>query len=143
VGDPAIAELVREVGNSYQIVEHYLFKSPPGFLMIDSEGRSHLLVIETESSMEAHFEVACDSGAPPSLLGALRDRRIIPNFYNGDGMDGMYSPDCGQDWYRHTAPAQVCRGRELYYWGLFDLEMDALPAPIESYSAFLRRHMNT
>jgi len=140
VGDPAISALVREVGASYQIVEHYLFKSPSGFLMIDGEGRSHLLVIETEASMEAHFEVACDSGAPPSLLNALSERRVIPNFYNGDGMDGMYSPDCGEDWYRHTTPAQVCHGRELYYWGLFDLESDSLPAPIESYSAFLRRH---
>jgi len=139
VGDPAIAALVDQVGRAYQIVEYYLYKSPSGFLMFDAEGRPHLLVIETEQGMRAHFEIACDNNAPPALLDALRERRVIPNFSGGDG-DGMYSKAFDAGWYNHTAPAQECRGRERYYWAMFDLDPAQLDGPVAPLSAFLRRH---
>jgi len=139
VGDPAIAALVDQVARSYQIVEHYLYKSPSGFLMFDAEGRPHLLVIETEQGMRAHYEMAHDSGAPPALLEALRERRVIPNFSGGDG-DGMYSDAFDDGWYNYTAPAQECRGRERYYWAMFDLNPALLDGPVAPLSAFLRRH---
>jgi len=137
VGDPAVAALVDQVSRSYQIVEHYLYKSPSGFLMFDAEGRPHLLAIETEQGMRAHYEMACDSGAPPALLDALRERRVIPNFSGGDG---MYSNDFDQAWYNHTAPAQECIGRERYYWAMFDLDPSHLDGPVAPLSAFLRQH---
>jgi CheY-like chemotaxis protein len=137
VGDPAVAALVDQVAHAYQIVEYYLYKSPSGFLMFDAEGRPHLLAIETEHGMQAHYEMACDSGAPPALLDALRERRVIPNFSGGDG---MYSPAFDQGWYNHTAPAQECRGRERYYWAMFDLDPALLDGPVAPLSAFLRQH---
>ena len=137
VGDPAIAALVDQVGRSYQIVEHYLYKSPSGFLMYDSEARPHLLVIETEQSMDTHIEVARDSGAQAALLNALRKRQVVPNFSGGDG---MYSNAFDEGWYNHTAPAQECRGRERYYWAMFDLNPALLDGPVAPLSAFLRRH---
>jgi len=139
VSDPAIAALVDQVARNYQIVEYYLFNSPSGFLMYDSEARPHLLVIETEQSMDTHIEVARDSGAQAALLNALRKRQVVPNFSGGDG---MYSPEFNQDWYNYTAPAQACRGREQYYWAMFDLPPGTPAGAVTPFSAFLRRHQD-
>jgi CheY-like chemotaxis protein len=135
--DPAICGLVRELGARHKIVEHYLYKTPPGFLMYDREARPWLLAVETEQSMNAQYEIALDGGAPPSLLEALEQRRVVPNFGNGDG---MYSPVRHKEWHRFTAPAQTCHGREPYYWALFALEPGFLEGPVESFSSFLRGH---
>jgi CheY-like chemotaxis protein len=140
VSDPAIAALVERVAQCYQIVEHYLYDRPSGFLMYDSEARPYLLVIETAHGMDAHTEMARDSGAPPALVNALQKRRVIPNFSGGDG---MYSAAFDRDWYNYTAPAQECHGRELYYWAMFDLERDVPAGPVAPYSAFLRQHQAT
>ncbi|MGO4478174.1 hypothetical protein AB4Z32_18170 [Massilia sp. 2TAF26] len=137
VNDPAICGLVRELGARHKIVEHYLFKTPPGFLMYDRDARPWLLAVETEQSMNAHFEIALDGGAPASLLEALGQRRVVPNFSDGDG---MYSPVRHKEWHRYTAPAQSCHGRELYYWAMFPLDPEFLDGPVESFSNFLRRH---
>jgi hypothetical protein len=87
--------------------------------------------------MNAQYEIALDGGAPPSLLEALEQRRVVPNFSDGDG---MYSPVRHKEWHRFTAPAQTCQGRELYYWALFALEPGFLEGPVESFSSFLRGH---
>jgi CheY-like chemotaxis protein len=136
VNDPAICGLVRELGASHRIVEHYLFKTPSGFLMYDREARPWLLAVETEQSMNAHFEIALDGGAPRSLLEALEQRRVVPNFSDGDG---MYSAVRHKEWHRYTSPAQFCRGRETYYWAMFGLEPGFMDGPVESFGSFLRR----
>jgi CheY-like chemotaxis protein len=138
VNDAAISGLVRELGARHKIVEHYLFKTPPGFLMYDRDARPWLLAVETEESMNAQYEIALDGGAPPSLLEALGQRRVVPNF--GDG-DGMYSKLAHKEWHRFTAPAQTCHGRELYYWAMFALEPDFHDGPVASFANFLRGHV--
>ncbi|MGJ7917048.1 hypothetical protein ACI48D_16440 [Massilia sp. LXY-6] len=137
VNDPAICGLVRELGARHKIVEHYLYNSPPGFLMMDRDARPWLLAVESEHGMNAHFEIALDGGAPPSLLEALEQRRMVPNFSDGDG---MYSPVRHKEWHRFTAPAQVCHGREPYYWAMFALDPGVLDGPMESFAAFQRKH---
>jgi CheY-like chemotaxis protein len=137
VNDPAICALVRELGASHRIVEHYLFKSPPGFLMYDRDARPWLLAVETEQGMTAQFEIALDGGAPRSLLEALEQRRVVPNFSDGDG---MYSAVRHKEWHRFTSPAQVCHGLETYYWAMFALDPDFPDGPVESFAAFLRTH---
>ncbi|CAH0294892.1 hypothetical protein SRABI118_04191 [Massilia sp. Bi118] len=140
VNDPAICGLVRELGARHKIVEHYLFKTPPGFLMYDRDARPWLLAVETEQSMNAHFEIALDGGAPPSLLEALEQRRVVPNFSDGDG---MYSKLAHKEWHRFTSPALTCHGRELYYWAMFALDPDVLEGHVDSFAEFLRRYPGT
>jgi CheY-like chemotaxis protein len=137
VNDPAIGGLVRELGARHKIVEHYLYKTPPGFLMYDRDARPWLLAIETEQSMQAHYEIALDGGAPPSLLEALAQHRVVPNFSDGDG---MYSPVRHKEWHRFTSPALTCHGRELYYWAMFALDPDVLGGRVASFADFLRRY---
>jgi hypothetical protein len=105
--------------------------------MYDRDARPWLLAVETEQSMNAHFEIALDGGAPPSLLEALEQRRVVPNFSDGDG---MYSAVRHKEWHRFTAPAQSCHGREQYYWAMFALDPDMLDGPVESFADFLRKH---
>ena len=135
VSDPAFCAVVREIVAREHIVEYYLFPNPSGILMYDSDGKAQLLVVETEASMKAHYEMACDNDAPESLLTALRERCIIPYFREGDG---MYSQAFSQGWHKYTAPAQLCRGAQDYYWALFPLAPGELAQPAPSFAQFLR-----
>jgi CheY-like chemotaxis protein len=135
IDDPAVAALFGQTVEHLHIVEHYLVHAPGGFLLLDREGKSWLLVIETEQTMQSHLEMAHDSGAPPSLLAALEERLIIPDFSAGDG---MYSHAFGKDWYRYTAPARVCDGGQRYYWALFETRQESPRQAAGSFADFLR-----
>lgn len=131
LGDPTMARLVSEVLRQHGIVEHYLYSQPSGLLLYDAEGRARLMVIETAAGMDAHGEVARDSGAPPSLLAALEARCVVPLFRGGDG---MYGEHVGERWHRSCQPARICHGEQPYYWALFDLEAHELPEPVAPFS---------
>lgn len=137
VSDPAIEVLVREVAERHGIVEHYLYPNPSGILLYDGEGKARLLVIETDESMDSHYEMARDNDAPPSLLSALQERCIIAWFREGDG---MYSNSFGSGWHKFCEPAQVCQGRRRYYWAIFELAPGELPERATSFAQFLREH---
>jgi CheY-like chemotaxis protein len=137
IGDPAVAQLVREISAEHAIVEHYLYAQPSGLLLYDADGRARLLVIETGAGMDAHHEVARDSGAPASLLEAIEARCIIPFFRHGDG---MYADTVGERWYRYCEPARVCNGGQPYFWALFDLGAHELPQPAAPFSLFQAAH---
>jgi CheY-like chemotaxis protein len=133
--DPAVAVLAGELTARYGFVEHYLFPNPGGILFLDRDGHATLMVIETEASLISHFEVARDNGAPADLLGALVQARVVPFFYQGDG---MYTQAVGADWQSYCLPAQTWRGRQTYYWALFDVPTKYLPGPLYSYGQHLR-----
>jgi CheY-like chemotaxis protein len=135
VCDPAISAKVSALREQHAIVEHYLFPNPAGILLYDGDGKARLMIVETDASMESHLEMARDNEAPPSLLAALRERCIIPFFHAGDG---MYSRSFGESWHQYCQPAQVCRGRQMYYWALFDLPPNYMPEPMLSFSQFMR-----
>lgn len=137
VSDPAFTALMRELIAAHGIVEHYLFPAPAGVLMYDRNGRAMLMVVETEASLESHAEVARDSDAPPSLLAALEERRIIPWFRDGDG---MYARELGKSWHKYIEAARLCRGQVNYYWALFRLAPGELAEPAVAFNDFLRSH---
>jgi CheY-like chemotaxis protein len=137
VTDPAIEALVEDVRKRFHIVEHYLYPNPAGVLMYDGRGKGYLMILETERSMDSHYEVARDNDAPNSLLTALAERQVIPHFGGGDG---MYSPGIGEGWRSYAQSAQRCRGRELYYWAVFDLPPSANSKEMLSFKSFMREH---
>ena len=133
--DAALAALVERLYHQHGFVEHYLYPTPNGILFFDKRGKARLMMIETESGMGAQYEIARDSEAPPSLLNALEERRVLPFLSDGDG---SYSPSVGDNWHRYCQPAQVCEGRERYYWALFDMPPHYLDGPLYPYSRFLQ-----
>ncbi|UGQ45257.1 response regulator [Massilia endophytica] len=133
----AMASLIQRLRREHGLVEHYLFHGPTGVLFFDRHGRAQLMVIETEKSMCSHYEIARDNDAPPSLLEALRERRVIP-FFSQPGADGMYSAAVGEQWHRYCAAPQVCLGRETYYWALFDVPDHYLESPVYAFNEYLR-----
>lgn len=137
VADPAMVALVRELVAEHGIVEHYLYPDPAGLLMYDTDGQAMLLVVETEAGMNAHYEIANDNAAPPSLLEALRERRVIPFFHDGDG---MYTEAFANGWHKYIEAAQVCQGEQTYFWALFRLEAGKIASETYSYNEFLRTH---
>ena len=137
LGDPALARLVRELSARMGFVEHYIFPNPTGILFLDKHGKASLMMIETEQGMYAQYEIARDSDAPPSLMDALLERRVLPFFSDPDG-DGMYSRRVGESWHRYCAAPQICQGRETYYWALFDLPAHYFAQRPYSYDEFLK-----
>lgn len=137
LGDPALARLVQELYASMGFVEHYIFPNPTGILFLDKHGKASLMIIETELGMYAQYEIARDSDAPPSLMDALLERRVLPFFSDADG-DGMYSRRVGDNWHRYCAAPRVCQGRETYYWALFDLPKHYFAQQPYAYADFLR-----
>ncbi len=135
VCDPAFAALVQRLTEQHGIVEHYLFPNPAGMLLIDRDGKARLLVVETDESLGAHYEMAVDNDAPPSLLAALRARCIIPFFADGDG---MYCDTFGRAWHQYSQAAQICRGKQDYYWSLFELPPTHPASQTLPFSQFLR-----
>jgi CheY-like chemotaxis protein len=134
LSDAAVARLVSSLSARYGFVEHYLFPNPSGILFLDKNGRATLLVMETESSLISHFEVARDNNAPPELLASLVQCQVVPFFFDHDG---WYAPGIGNDWLSYCLPAQTCRGRQTYYWALFDLPARYLQGPLYSYTQYL------
>ena len=135
--DPAITQLAGELARRMGFVEHYVFPNPTGILFLDRHGKATLMVIETEQGMQAQYEIARDCDAPPSLLNALLERRVLPFFSDQHG-DGMYARGMGDNWHRYCAAPQVCQGKERYFWALFDLPAHYFAAPVYSYAQFLR-----
>ncbi|MDL2354781.1 MAG: hypothetical protein QFF03_05955 [Pseudomonadota bacterium] len=137
LADPAVAGLVRELSRTHGFVEHYLYPQPGGLLLFDAVGRATLMVIETDQGMDAHHEVARDSGAPAALLEAIAARCIVPFFRRGDRM--YDAATVGERWYRDCAPAQLCVGAQTYFWALFDLGAEDLPQPAAPFARFRER----
>ena len=133
--DPEIEALVQELSSRYRFVEHYLFPNPPGILFVDKLGKTTLMVIETATGLTAQYEIAEDQGAPPELLNALRDHKLVP-FFSDTG--GMYLKEVGKNWLSYCLPPQVCQGGTTYYWALFDLPARFLQGPVYSQEDFLK-----
>lgn len=135
LSDPAIGEVVARISHRYRFVEYYLFPHPAGILFLDMHGKTTLMVIETVASLTSHIEIARDQSAPPELISALQEFRLVPFFSD---TNGMYRPEIALDWLSYCLPPQICRGRQDYYWALFDLPPDYLQGEIYPYSEFLR-----
>jgi CheY-like chemotaxis protein len=135
--DAALTAVVHELSRLHGFVEHYVFPNPAGILFFDQQGKATLMIIETEKSMRAHYEIARDNDAPASLQSALLEQRLIPFFSDPDG-DGMYSKAMGNYWQRYCRAPSTCQGLETYFWARFDLPAYYMQRPVLSYEQFLR-----
>lgn len=134
LSDSVFAKLVHDLQLQLGFVEHYLFPHPTGILFLDALGKSTLMVVETKASLVAHLETAQDYGAPTELLVALRNETVVPFFWRSGG---MYT-EKSIDWQAHCKPAQICAGREDYFWALFPLPKTLMDGSVYPYKQFLR-----
>jgi len=133
VSDEAIVKLVDALIARHGFVEYFMFPDPAGILFFDADGKATLMVVETRAGLVSHLETAQDYDAPAALRSALRDAQIVPFFWKSGG---MYT-EKSIDWQQYCLPAQVCVGKENYYYALFDLPPGFLQVPIYSYNKFL------
>lgn len=139
LADPAITALVEQLCDRHRFVEYYLFPNPDGILFFDGHGKATLMVLSTKQSILTQLELAQDQCAPPELLSALRELRLV-TFFSDTG--GMYQQEIGDDWLQYCLPAEICHGRQDYYWALFELPSRFLPDAIYPYEDFLHDHMS-
>lgn len=133
VQDEAIVKLVDTVLARHGFVEYFLFPDPAGILFFDAEGKATLMVVETRAGLISHLETAQDYDAPAALCTALRDAQVVPFFWKSGG---MYT-EKSIDWQQYCLPAQICVGRENFYYALFDLPEGFLQGSVYSYNKFL------
>jgi CheY-like chemotaxis protein len=134
LADSAIASLVDRLYQRYGFVEHYLFPNPSGMLFIDAYGKAKLVVVETEASLMAHYEIALDQNAPAELLTALKSHQLIPFFSDSDG---VYDSSINDNWMKYCLPSQLCKGTQNYYWSIFELPSHYLQGDVYTYAEFL------
>lgn len=140
LADAAIAALVEDIYEEYGFVEHYLFPNPSGILFIDMEGNAKLMVVETEASMMAHYEMAQLQNAPSGMLEAFKTHEVVPFFSNSAG---IYDSKLEHQWEEYCLPAKLCRGTQDYYWAIFDFPHHYLDGNIYSYREYLTEIRNS
>lgn len=110
--DQEFARQFEDIRRNLGIVEHYLSCRPDGLLMLDMTGTAHLLIVQTEDMMQAHYEMAYDHEAPEELLASLRGGEVLPYFWK---TSGNYASDY-EDWQACLHPATEFRGKEWYLY---------------------------
>ncbi|MCO4892116.1 MULTISPECIES: response regulator [Cupriavidus] len=133
LSDPAMTERVRQLTARYGFVEYYLYPNPAGILLLTAQGHATLMVIETRAGLMTQVESAEAYDAPAALIEGLREGRLVPFFWPGNG---MYTPAC-VDWEQYCLPAERCEGREEFFYALFDLPRHLLQEPVVSLQSFL------
>jgi CheY-like chemotaxis protein len=134
LSDPAFAALVAQLYGAHRFVEHDVFANPSGILFLDAQGKGTLMVVETRSSLISQSVRVKNQNGPDELFAALQACRLVAFFSDSDG---KYSATISRDWPAYCLPAQVCHGKEDFYWALFDFPSHYLPAPVYSYADFL------
>ena len=79
--DPAVAGLFAELRREKRLVEYYLVAGPGGFLCLTDDGELYRLVVLSEAELAAQADWAERSGAPATVVRALRDRERLGYFY--------------------------------------------------------------
>lgn len=132
LSDPAFAALVAQLYGTHRFVEHEV--SPSGILFLDARGKGTLMVVQTRSNLISQSVQVKNQNGPDELCAALQACRLVAFFSDSDG---KYSAAICRDWMAYCLPAQVCHGKEDFYWALFDLPPQYLPAPVYSHADFL------
>jgi len=134
LSDPVFARLARSLAQRHGFVEHFIFSEPMGLLFFDADGKPTLMVVETKAGFAAHLDIAQEYGAPAELKTALNEQKVVPFFWKSGGMFTEKS----NDWQQYCLPAQVCAGREEYFWALFDLPEKFFNRAVFPYKKYLR-----
>ena len=134
LADAAIAALIEQLYQDCGFIEHYLFPNPSGILFIDANGKAKLMVVETQESLIAHYEMAQHQNAPAELLSALKTQQLIPFFSDSDG---VYDSSINDKWMNYCLPSEICKGSQNYYWSIFEFPPHYLRGEVYSYTEFL------
>jgi CheY-like chemotaxis protein len=133
--DRKFAALFNSLCTQKKIVEFYLCANPDGMLLLDTHGNASLLLVYTESDMQAQYEIAFDQAAPQALLDELKSGKVVPYFWQGSG----HYASTITDWRTCLYPAQQFQGADWYYYALVPPSRLLGLHTVLSYSAFLEQ----
>ncbi|CAB3793348.1 hypothetical protein LMG28614_03700 [Paraburkholderia ultramafica] len=133
--DEALAARVAELSGSLGIVEHYLSYCPGGLLMLDSAGKSYLLIVHTNETLRGLREIAVEQEAPADFLKELDSRRSLPYFWQ---TEGHYPTDCTA-WEDYMHPATRFSGRQDYVCAVIANPPGLDLSQVLSYDRYLER----
>ncbi|MFM0034562.1 response regulator [Paraburkholderia strydomiana] len=133
--DEALAARVAEISNALGVVEHYLSYCPGGLLMLDSAGKSYLLIVHTDETLRGLREIAVEQDAPAEFLKELDSRRSLPYFWQ---TEGHYPTDCTA-WARYMHPATQLSGRQNYVYSVIPNPPGLDLSQVLSYDHYLDR----
>ena len=124
--DPVFRRFFIDLCQQHQFVEFYLTELTGSFLLLDAQANPNLLVVKCYDDLSIHYEFAEDNGAPEDVLAEIRSGNKIPYAWQADHYFHTYT---AEEWDAHLAPAEECRGKEIYYYALIQNTDDC---PIDS-----------
>jgi CheY-like chemotaxis protein len=133
LNDSSFIQLFEKIIKQYKIVEYYLLDEPGSYLLLDINGNSRWLILNTIEDIKMYYEFAKDSDVPAALLSELKANKKIGYAYDIAKIHTIQ----GESWKNYLYPAQELKPN--YYYSLVeqltDAKLDA--AKILSYEDYL------
>ena len=102
LGDRGFKAMFQDLAEKHRCVEYYISEQPQGFIMLDSNGNSGFLFVQSKDILATHYEIALSCDAPHETLELLKHGRHITWFPTADG---FYTKTCNSDWQNYFYPA--------------------------------------
>lgn len=133
---PTFPSFLNNFIENNRIAEYYLIDPTGSFLMLDSTGKVHWLIIKRDEDLNGFLDLATDSQAPTTVLNALEARTMIPFFATKNEMSQVE----GKHWESFIYPSKhVPDIDNFYYAHITNKELFPLNTKIFSYNDFLKK----
>lgn len=135
LSEPAFKDVFTNICHKYGVVEYYLSSQPNGYVLVTGTGEINHLLILSEADMQAHYEIAQELEAPIELLKLIKERSVIPHFWESDG---HYSSEPAE-WRKRIFPAELLPTRTPYYYTIIEIPAyyDIFSKSLYKYSDYL------
>ena len=138
--DVEAARTINRLMSREGVVEYYLVASPPGFLMLRSDGSSLMCTAYDAEQYNRAVAAAEEAGIPSRYREGLANREIMPVF-----VDALQDhPPDEYPWDDNLIACEVVQGRETWYVGLLneaplDIDFERQACSYDSFLATLPR----
>ncbi len=134
--DARVDEFFDKVMQDKKIVEYYILDESGGFLLIDAQGKSYLLVIKSEKDVEDDYKHAEIEGAPEDVLLPLKNKEKL--LYIPDEKDLQTPPS---EWLPYLHEANKLTSDKTYYYAL--IKDNFIKQNIKSFHDFMTDHQKS
>lgn len=135
--DPVFVESFQQYCDKHNITEYYLTESPKGFLLADSVGGVHQMLVMEPSDIAVQVAIAKDEDAPDALITQLESGFAVPCFSESDGhyVNGL------EEWEDKLYPADIIQGDREYRVSFLKKPITMLEhSKVCFYEAYLDEH---
>ncbi|MEM7589035.1 MAG: response regulator [Myxococcota bacterium] len=125
--DAGFFQLLQQQMQQYNAVEHYVCDAKGTFLLVDKEGKTHLLFARTAQQLQQDLQAPQAKSADSSLLQQLRQNKKMLCYFHPENAE--LPP--GSQWQQHIQPLQIHQGDQPLFYACVPNAM-----PVEGLTPF-------